>query len=473
MAILHRLVSQLRPTSHTMNENHPPSDDPEVAPTDPHPPPSESGAESSPPPPPSAPPPQDQCPSTTNTPKDPERKEEVREERKEEKKGDTTRFGEGWRLRREIASLSGQLEKQKAEVSKLREAEEKLRGKVERRENTISQLDHDLEKMRHSWNEAEKVHARQAQGMQERLKRTEELLATRSAELSGAQAFLSTADRLSEMEVLGIVRELNENIYQVAAGLTEGWMKMESSKPPEKVELDLTSQQRSVVLVQLARNRDLTGLTFLIQLHLCYYATNMTSSWAHNKDFVLVKELYQRLSASGEYQIIDAKWYATYVCTIEGQAVSARWRSLTHTHLSVPPPNAEWLADQLARVINETGSFESSEQLAKFVQTAALERIEEMIRTTRRLEKVFMVDVTSSDMSLIFHNPDVLFDGAKMINEFGADSAAEPGKPERIAGTTEVGVQKTVCKKPGEPRHVEILLKPKVVLEKDVVGDGK
>ena len=131
------------------------------------------------------------------------------------------------------------------------------------------------------------------------------------------------------------------------------------------------------------------------------------------------------------------------------------------------------MVDQLANVLGETKSFQSSEQLTKFVQTAALDRIEGIIRTAERLEKVFMVDITSCDMSLIFHYPDVLFEDAKMTNEFGADSAAKPGKQERIAGTTEMGVRKRVCKKPGEPRHVEILLKPKVVLEKDVVGDGR
>ena len=41
------------------------------------------------------------------------------------------------------------------------------------------------------------------------------LLATRSAEPSGAQAPLSTTDRLSEVEVLSIVHDLNENIFQV------------------------------------------------------------------------------------------------------------------------------------------------------------------------------------------------------------------------------------------------------------------
>ena len=302
MDILRRFAPQLLPTSHTMSENPPPPVHPAVAPTYPHPPPGESKAVLPP-----QPPPRDQRPLTANPPKDPEWKEEGREEMKEERGGDTTRSGEAWRLRREIGYLKGLVEKQQAEISRLREAEEIMKGKLERRENKISKLDHDLQKMQSNWQEAEKVHARQTQGMQERLKRTEELLTSRSAELSGAQAFLCTTDRLSEMEVLGIVRELNENIYLVTASLTEGWVEMESSKPPDKVELDLTSRQRPLVLVQLARNRDLTGLSFLIQLHLCHYATNMISSWAHNKDFVLIKDVYQRLSASGEYQIMHAK----------------------------------------------------------------------------------------------------------------------------------------------------------------------
>ena len=84
-----------------------------------------------------------------------------------------------------------------------------------------------------------------------------------------------------------------------------------------------------------------------------------------------------------------------------------------------------------------------------------------------------MVDVTSSDMSLLYENPDTVFDDAKMTNEFGPDSASKPGRRDRIAGMTEVGVGKSICGGPGETRRPEILLKPKVVLEKDVVGDGK
>ena len=96
-----------------------------------------------------------------------------------------------------------------------------------------------------------------------------------------------------------------------------------------------------------------------------------------------------------------------------------------------------------------------------------------MIRTAQRLKAAFMVDVTSSDMALLFATPDIAFDDARMIDEFGSDGGSKSEGQDRVAGTTEVGVEKSTCEKPGEARRTEILLKIKVVLEKDVIGDGK
>jgi hypothetical protein len=84
-------------------------------------------------------------------------------------------------------------------------------------------------------------HLRRIQGLEERLKETEELLATRSAELSGAQTFLSTTDRLSEVEVLSIVRDLNENIFQVAVNLTEEWEKLDPPQATGQMDADPAS----------------------------------------------------------------------------------------------------------------------------------------------------------------------------------------------------------------------------------------
>ena len=129
--------------------------------------------------------------------------------------------------------------------------------------------------------------------------------------------------------------------------------------------------------------------------------------------------------------------------------------------------------EELARVFDETGSFSSTESSLGFVRTAALERIGLMIQISQRLEAAFMIDVMSSDVTLLFEAPNAVFNEARMANEFGSDSAFVPGGQDRIAGTTEVGVGKSMHGGPGGNRRVEILLRTKVVLEKDVVGDRK
>ena len=83
-----------------------------------------------------------------------------------------------------------------------------------------------------------------------------------------------------------------------------------------------------------------------------------------------------------------------------------------------------------------------------------------------------MVEVLSSNMYLLVEAPDAVFDDARMTNEFGSDGASTPEQWDRVAGTTEVGVGKSVCGRMGEDLRAETLLKARVVLEKDV-GSSK
>lgn len=126
--------------------------------------------------------------------------------------------------------------------------------------------------------------------------------------------------------------------------------------------------------------------------------------------------------------------------------------------------------EELANVLSETGSFYSAQQSLGLVQAVALHEIETIVRLAQSLESALMVDVTSSDISLIFEAPDTVFDAARMANEFGSDGPSVSGRRDRIAGTTEVGVLKSRSDGVGKRRHVQVLLKAKVVLRKDVVG---
>ena len=142
--------------------------------------------------------------------------------------------------------------------------------------------------------------------MQERLRQTEGLSEAITAELSRAQTFLSRADRLSEVDVLSIVRDLSENIYQLVVSLTKGWGQSESSQATGRIKVSPTSRP-CVILVRLVHRRDLTGLTCPLWSYLCYQAVNMTSSWDYSPEFAILKHVYQHLSASGEYHIIGTE----------------------------------------------------------------------------------------------------------------------------------------------------------------------
>jgi hypothetical protein len=128
---------------------------------------------------------------------------------------------------------------------------------------------------------------------------------------------------------------------------------------------------------------------------------------------------------------------------------------------------------ELADILDSTGSFSSAQQPLQLVQAVALEGIETIVRLCLRLELAFMVEVISSNMHLLVEAPDTVFDDARMTNEFESDGTSIPEKRDRVAGTTEVGVWKNIYGRPGESRRAKILLKAKVVLEKDAVGSSR
>ena len=80
-----------------------------------------------------------------------------------------------------------------------------------------------------------------------------------------------------------------------------------------------------------------------------------------------------------------------------------------------------------------------------------------------------MVEVTSGDMFFLFEAADAVFDNERMANDFKSDGTSTLKRGGRVAGTTEVDVGKSVGRGSGESWSVEILLKTKVILEKDIV----
>lgn len=159
----------------------------------------------------------------------------------------------------------------------------------------------------------------------------------------------------------------------------------------------------------------------------------------------------------------------------EAQAISARWRSLTHNHLSKPssPYDATSITKYIANALYVTGLFRSVQDSLDFVKAKAFNRIETVYQIASRLESAFVVDVTSTDMYLYWEAPRTPFDNTRMAQELAPDDPPLPQRRGEVAGTTELGVAKRVRRRGGEGARVEVLLKATVVLEGDFTDSGR
>jgi len=122
------------------------------------------------------------------------------------------------------------------------------------------------------------------------------------------------------------------------------------------------------------------------------------------------------------------------------------------------------MARELAKVLDYTGSFSSTQHSVDFVRAVALEGI---IRHALCSGSTFKIGVTSSNMTLLFEASSTVFDDTRMANDFGSNGMPAPERRDRIAGMTEVGVEKSL-RGAGRSRRPGILLKTKAVLGKDV-----
>ena len=223
----------------------------------------------------------------------------------EEKSGNETR-------RREMEELlKRQREKidfQTADLIRVRGLRDKFSKGYQAAGERIAVLENAIFEASEAHEEALRRREHHIQAIEEQLALTKELLDTRTRELSGAQSFLSTTDRISEAEVLGIVRDLNENIFQTAANLTEEWEKFRESRSSPRLtitddDIHQLSQTYGPALVYETRARNTPAVTLLIQSCLCDLATQLSSSWKYNQQLNVLNSVYQRISTSGKHPL--------------------------------------------------------------------------------------------------------------------------------------------------------------------------
>ena len=241
--------------------------------------------------------------------------------------------GSGEVQRKEAEGLverqKAKIDAQTAEIVRLRSSKERYARRYRETKERITELDLEFREVRRDHEEALEKRDRRVQAatdelaqIKDELQRTKDELARTKDELTQAkeppaggstesaetqhQSSSSMTHSPSEGEVLGVVRDLNEIIFQVAANLTEEWEKRGSSwysRPNlTKEEVDSLSQFYGPTLLRQALGRDPTAMTFLVQSCLCYLVTQIALGWRRDHDSRLwaLGSVYKRLSASGE-----------------------------------------------------------------------------------------------------------------------------------------------------------------------------
>jgi hypothetical protein len=194
---------------------------------------------------------------------------------------------------------------QAAEILRLKGSEERYAMGNRTAKERIAELEKKIEEISRTHEGTLERQNKRIQAMEDQLRRTKELLTGNSTDDTRAESISSLPNQISDTELLAIVRDLNVNVFQVAATLAEQWEEL-SSEP--RVDMSTIAEQRSDIfgrsyvptLVWKALKRNPVAVNLLVQSRLCELVAQIASSWRYNRELMILRSVFRHLSASGK-----------------------------------------------------------------------------------------------------------------------------------------------------------------------------
>ncbi|EDR06452.1 uncharacterized protein LACBIDRAFT_300147 [Laccaria bicolor S238N-H82] len=363
---------------------------------------------------------------------------------------------------------------------KLRKAEEELQQLAKRDAETTNRLRTQLESQhRHGQSLEAKIRQQTADisALREQLRRAEaknsqtnQLLDVRSAELKGAQVFLTKADSFAGADLVKMAQSLNSEIFQGAAFMSEGLEFDELAG--RNARLDTQAMERAKILVGsvmfsqlLARlpTVDPLPLQLALQSIMILRCVQIIQSlcpmeYRDHNDFL--KKIYAGIQASEE------------------QAVAGRWRALTQAQLRPSRSYGPHIAEDLVTILKVCGLSTSSSKYQIIIQDIK-HRMSTLEKAALQLKVALKEGVTSVDIEAFYISTRAQFDPTNMDDAYG-DSRKEArnrrGDGERIMCTTDMGLRRVLTKRSADGQaqsYYDVILKPKVVLASSLTDEAE
>ncbi|EIN07324.1 hypothetical protein PUNSTDRAFT_136009 [Punctularia strigosozonata HHB-11173 SS5] len=302
---------------------------------------------------------------------------------------------------------------------------------------------------------------RKQQALEAELSQKESLLRSRTAELRSAEAFLTTAAPVSEDEVVQQVKDLNAAVHAAANSMVESWRyehrPLDQSSHPiaERVASHLGADMVHK-LINLDHSQDPTVVQLALQAILFDMLDFLSRVW--------------RAGAEDQYDHICGQIHRGLYRT-QPQALSGRWRSLTHEHIrqarseqdtaKILDVASEGAWTKMTDVLEISGAIHRPES-----HRLAIGKIRSLADLAMDLGTVFSERMIACDFTLVNPKPAESFAPTHM-DASGASEGA-------ILCTNTLGLIKTInVGKLGEKitrKHVQAyqFLKPQVVLVSQV-----
>ncbi|KAF9647982.1 hypothetical protein BDM02DRAFT_3097205 [Thelephora ganbajun] len=287
------------------------------------------------------------------------------------------------------------------------------------------------------------------------------------AHLRSFDVFMTKTDSWSGAQVIQAVRDLNSEILQFSASLTELHYAIDTNNGGTRPVMhpNVLSQAKQNTATRLGvpfmhvlstrdHSQDLSMLVqFALQATLCAIIDRTLTSFCVGfpaKYDALLNQLYLRM------------------CSSEPQATSSRWRSMTHRYITTLFPTLEEqalddLVDDALRwsmdILTLSGTPIPKDNLRNRFEP----QLRRVAQSVLRIAAVTKEQVLSTNFEVISAEVGRDFERRRMVNLFDEyyTGGAKDGNGERVLCTTEVGLK--CCS--GDGVDERTLIQPTVILE--------
>ncbi|KAF9476861.1 hypothetical protein BDN70DRAFT_811569 [Pholiota conissans] len=323
----------------------------------------------------------------------------------------------------------------------------------------LIQNNRELDADRNRYKENATAISNELRNVQRELEDYRTLSEIRGKELVGAQVFLTKADQLSSSELSQKVNGLNEETFQAAAWLADSlhhvqsqWKSEEERQEAYKVTCMIVGEPAARLLVAHASEPEPNF--YLVQLVMQIFFANFCS--------IKIERWYE---GGSEVNNFLGTLYGE-IRRNEEQAVSGRWRAITHAHIRSSPD--EWTREttnKLSQIMEIASWHVPADKRSSFEQ-----KLKPIFKAILDIRIALGEHFTSADIEIFCPAPGATFEPQNMEDALddgrgkGKDTGTGAGSFGAILGTAGLGLREVASRgtRSGSDEYRTVLA-PKVI----------